>query len=135
MQRVKDWLKEAEAELKAAEDLFKTKHWSWCCFTCQQSAKKSLKAICEYFRTPQFGHNLNILLQAIKTHTEVDKTLEQACASLNHYYIPTRYPNAFDMGAPSDQFFEEDAYNALDNAKKVLRYAQNIIKSSSDEER
>jgi HEPN domain-containing protein len=66
MQRVKDWLKEAEAELNAAEDLFKTKHWAWCCFTCHQSAEKSLKAICEYFRTPQFGHNLNILLQTVK---------------------------------------------------------------------
>lgn len=124
MQRTKDWLREAKAELKAAKTLFQGEHWSWCCFTCQQAAEKALKAICEHFRTPQLGHNLNILLDAVKAHVAVDNRLERGCASLNRYYIPTRYPDAFDRGAPADQFFEGDAREALEDAEEVIRFAE-----------
>jgi HEPN domain-containing protein len=127
MQRARDWLREAQAELRAAKDLFQGGHWSWCCFTCQQAAEKALKAICEHFRTPQLGHNLNILLDAVKAHVAVDNRLERACACLNRYYIPTRYPNAFDRGAPADQFFERDAREALEDAKEVIRFAEGIV--------
>ena len=129
MQRARDWLREAQAELKAARDLFADRHWSWCCFTCQQAAEKALKALCEHFRNPQLGHNLNLLLQAVETHASVTESLRRACAQLNRYYIPTRYPNAFDRGAPVDQFFEADAREALDQAQEVVGFAEGIIGS------
>lgn len=116
-------------ELQAARDLLVGGHWSWCCFTCQQAAEKALKALCEHFRNPQLGHNLNLLLQAVGTHTTVPEPLQVACAQLNRYYIPTRYPNAFDRGAPADQFFEADARQALDYAQEVIRFAESIIGS------
>jgi len=130
MQRARDWMREAQAELEAARDLCRGGHWSWCCFTCQQAAEKALKAICEHFRTPQFGHNLNLLLQAVEAHTAVPDYLHGACARLNRYYIPTRYPNAFDRGAPAEQFFEEDARQALEDAEEVIRFAEGIIGSA-----
>jgi HEPN domain-containing protein len=123
VQRAADWLTEGRAEFNAARDLFKGAHWSWCCFTCQQAAEKALKAVCDHFRTPQFGHNLNLLLQAVETHTVACETLRMACARLNRYYIPTRYPDAFPQGAPADQFFEEDARQALTDAEAVLAFA------------
>ncbi|MEO0248010.1 MAG: HEPN domain-containing protein [candidate division WOR-3 bacterium] len=129
MQRAKDWLKEAQAELCAASDLLKGRHWSWCCFTCQQAAEKALKALCEHFRTPQFGHNLNVLAQAVATHVAVPEPVRMACARLNRYYIPTRYPNAFDRGAPTEQFFEADARQALTDAEEVIRFAEGLIGS------
>ncbi len=127
MQRAKDWLREAQSEFKAARDLFKGKHWSWCCFTCQQAAEKALKAICEHFRTFQFGHNLNMLLQAIESQATLEESMRRACARLNRYYIPTRYPNAFDRGAPSEQFFESDAAEALKDAEEVIRFAEGLM--------
>lgn len=126
-QRAKDWLTEAQAELRAGRDLLVGKHWSWCCFTCQQAAEKALKAINEHFRSPQFGHNLNLLLPAIEAHTAVPEPVRIACTRLNRYYIPTRYPNAFDRGAPADQFFEADARQALADAEEVLRLAERVI--------
>lgn len=123
-------MKEAQAELEAARDLYKGGHWSWCCFTCQQAAEKALKAICEYFRTPQFGHNLNLLIQAVEAYTPVPEHLRSACARLNRYYIPTRCPDAFDRGAPAEQFFEEDARQALDDAEEVIRFAREITGSA-----
>lgn len=117
MQRDRDWLKEAHAELQAALDLLRGGHWSWCCFTCQQVAEKV------------FGHNLNLLLQAVETYTAVPESVQMACARLNRYYIPTRYPNAFDRGAPADQFFESDASHALEDTEEVYRFAESVIGS------
>jgi HEPN domain-containing protein len=130
MQRANDWLDEARAELRAGRDLLTGQHWSWCCFTCQQAAEKALKALCEHFRTPQFGHNLNLLLQAVEAHASVEEPLRMACARLNRYYIPTRYPDAFDRGAPADQFFEADADQAVMDADEIFRFATDIIGSS-----
>lgn len=129
MQRAKDWLKEAQAELRAARDLLQGQHWSWCCFTSQQAAEKALKAICEHSRTPQLGHNLNVLVQTVAAHMNVPEPVRAACARLNRYYIPTRYPNAFDRGAPADQFFEADARQALTDAEEVIRLAEGLIGS------
>jgi HEPN domain-containing protein len=129
MQRTKDWLDEARAELRAGRDLLAGQHWSWSCFTCQQAAEKALKALCEHFRTPQFGHNLNMLVQAVDTHILVGESMRMACARLNRYYIPTRYPDAFDRGAPADQFFAADAQQAVADAEEAVRFATDIIGS------
>ena len=128
MRRVQDWLREAQAELDAARDLFSHNHWSWCCFTCQQAAEKALKALGEHFREPQFGHNLNLLVQSLEEHISINEQVKQAASRLNRYYIPTRYPNAFDRGAPADQFFEPDALQALEDAKQVIEFVRSIIR-------
>jgi HEPN domain-containing protein len=130
VQRDLDWLTEARAELSAARDLLAGRHWSWCCFTCQQASKKALKAVCEHFRSPQFGHNLNLLVQAAALHAAVAAPVRHACARLNRFYIPTRYPDAFDRGAPADQYFEPDARQAVADAEEVQRFAEAIVRSA-----
>jgi HEPN domain-containing protein len=69
-------------------------------------------------------------LQAIEAHTSVTDSLRMACARLNRYYIPTRYPDAFDRGAPADQFFAADAHQAVADAEEVIGFATGIIGSS-----
>ena len=130
MQRTWDWMREAQAELAAARSLYETRHWAWCCFTCQQAAEKALKALCERFRTPQTGHNLNLLVQAVAEHVAVPDSVRRGCARLNRYYVPTRYPNAFDRGVPAEQFFEDDARLALDDAEEVVRFAHATVESA-----
>jgi len=124
MRRAQDWLRQAHAERRAAQDLFRTGPPGWCCFTSQQAAKKALKALGEHFRHPLFGHNLNVLLNALATYIEIPPGVREACARLNRFYIPTRYPNAFDQGAPVDQFFESDARQALQDAEEVIRFVE-----------
>jgi len=50
-----------------------------------------------------------MLVQAVQAHTNIHDSVRMACARLNRYYILTRYPDAFDRGAPADQFFAADA--------------------------
>jgi HEPN domain-containing protein len=73
---------------------------------------------------------MNLLLQAVETFVAVTESLRMACARLNRYYIPTRYPDAFDRGAPADQFFAADARQAIADAEEVLGFATGIIGSS-----
>ncbi len=104
MQRALDWLAEARAERRAAAALLHAGHWSWCCFTCQQAGEKALRAVCESLRAPQFGHNLNVLVQHIEQSIHVPEAVRLTAARLNRLYIPTRCPDAFDRGAPADQY-------------------------------
>jgi HEPN domain-containing protein len=129
LRRPLDWLKQAESEYAAARSLYEGGHWAWCCFTCQQVAEKSLKAVLEHFGETQTGHNLNLLLEAAAEYAPPPDTLRQACARLNRLYIPTRYPDAFSEGAPADQYTRLDAQEAMHDADAVLRYARGAIES------
>ena len=88
MVRSIDWLKQSEAEFKAATDLLNTNNFAWCCFTAQQSAEKSIKAILNHLQNDALGHNLNTLIQEIQQHLQVDQTVINACIQLNRFYIP-----------------------------------------------
>jgi HEPN domain-containing protein len=129
LRRTADWMKQADGELKAAEDLYTTQNYTWCCFTCHQAAEKSLKAILEHFRTPTYGHNLLILLNDINPHISIPSSISNACNRLNKLYIPTRYPDAFPSGAPIDMYNKLDADTSLKDAKEVIAFARRVIGS------
>ena len=57
----------------------------------------------------------------------VDDWLRQADADLDKFYIPTRYPNGFDWGAPMDYFEREDAEKAIGDASEIISYAKSKI--------
>jgi HEPN domain-containing protein len=122
MDRSGDWLGQGRGELAAARDLLAAGHWAWCCFTSQQAAEKALKAALEHFRVGRPGHNLNELRQALAAHVTIPTAIEEACARLNRYYIPTRYPDAFPSGVPVEQYYERDAREALSDGEEVIQF-------------
>lgn len=63
MRRYKDWLRQAKADLKAAEDSLRARHYEWACFQAQQSAEKSAKAIAEKKGRKRFGHSISFILK------------------------------------------------------------------------
>jgi HEPN domain-containing protein len=131
MVRSIDWLRQSEAEFKAATDLLNTNNFAWCCFTAQQSAEKSIKAILNHIQCGALGHNLNTLIQEIEQHLQVDKAVVDACIRLNRLYIPTRYPDAFASGVPAEQYFDQDANQAVQDAEEVLHFARTIIQPTT----
>ena len=46
---------------------------------------------------------------------------------LDKYYIPTRYPNGFDSGAPTDYYTEEESRNAIRQAEAILEFCRHQI--------
>ncbi|MEM2902556.1 MAG: HEPN domain-containing protein [Candidatus Bathyarchaeia archaeon] len=128
MRRTRDWLDQAEGDLKAAKDLCDTGNYAWSCFASQQSAEKSLKAVLESLVIPSIGHNLLQLVTTISGKIEVSNSLKSACKRLNRFYIPTRYPNAFPSGAPIHMYDREDAVQAVKDAEEVFNFAKKVAR-------
>lgn len=45
VERSKDWMDEAESDLRHAEADYKSHFYNWACFSAQQAAEKALKAL------------------------------------------------------------------------------------------
>ncbi|MDW8074117.1 MAG: HEPN domain-containing protein, partial [Nitrososphaerota archaeon] len=67
MRRAADWMRQAEADLKAAKGLLNTGNYAWSCFASHQAAEKALKAVLEHFGHPRTGNDL------VELVNEVDK--------------------------------------------------------------
>jgi len=47
--------------------------------------------------------------------------------ALDKHYIPTRYPNGFDSGAPGDYYTKADAQQAIENAKQIVEFCEGCV--------
>lgn len=54
--------------------------------------------------------------------------LQSYAASLDKYYIPTRYPDALPGGIPSKAFDEEDAARAISLADKIIGFIKTRVR-------
>ena len=109
-----EFLKSAEEDLSAAEELFRTKKYRIVVFHCQQAAEKYLKAyLLEKFNKYPFIHSISELIELA---TELDADFEYLfninAQTLDEYYTKTRYP-------PLLKVSEEEAWEAIKIAEKV----------------
>lgn len=47
---------------------------------------------------------------------------------LDKHYIPSRYPNGFDSGAPLDYYTEEEAKQAIEYAQTILKFCEGLLR-------
>lgn len=123
MRRWKDWLRQAKRKLESAEWDLRGRFFEDACFSAQQAAELSVKALLEAQGVIKRGHSILALLKDIT----VDDNLLEAARILDQYYIPTRYPNGFDMGAPMDFYTEKQAKEAIAYARSILGFVENEI--------
>lgn len=125
------WIRQAEADLKAARDSFEAGNYEWCCFQSQQSGEKALKAyLYEKGFTSIMTHSLKELIMECARHNEAFALISEDARTLDMFYIPTRYPNglAGDL-APADFYEKGDGEKCLHSAESILR----IVKRSLPE--
>ena len=124
------WLRQAQADLKAAQDSLKDKHFEWSCFQSQQSAEKSLKYyLYNLGFTSLITHSIKILVKECRKKEKRFSQIEEAASLLDAYYIPTRYPNGLDHhSAPVDYYDEKDAQKCLNCAILILNIVQRSAK-------
>jgi HEPN domain-containing protein len=101
--------------------------YDWSCFAAQQAGEMGAKAV--FYRRNQeaVGHSIKRMLDALGIK---DSALLDAARTLDKHYIPTRYPNGFDSGAPKDYYTERDAVEAIRCAEIVLRTCTDLIAGS-----
>jgi HEPN domain-containing protein len=101
--------------------------YEWACFAAQQAAEKALKALYQSLGGESFGHSILKMVKDLPAHIKTTKSLLKKAADLDKFYIPTRYPNGFDSGAPMDYFEKSDAEDAVSDSAEIIAYAKSKI--------
>ena len=115
------WLAQAENDLTFAALASREGFFAQACFNSQQAAEKALQAFLYAHGAEQVvGHSVAALAaECAKLDTEFVALRSQA-APLDHFYIPTRYPNSLPGGIPAEAFAQADAERALTMARLVI---------------
>lgn len=125
--RADEGLRQARADLKHAGDAIVTGSFEWSCFAAQQAAEKAAKAAFLHLGMEAWGHTVLGLMQELASHLEVSEDLIHAAKLLDKHYIPTRYPNGFDSGAPIDYYTREEAEAALRHAQRIIEFCSGLL--------
>ncbi|OPX17487.1 DNA-binding protein [candidate division WOR-3 bacterium 4484_100] len=125
--RVDDWLRQADRDLRHARNSLRNKEYEWACFASQQSAEKALKALYQHLGGEAFGHSLLKMIKDLPARIRPKSELFRIASELDKFYIPTRYPNGFDWGAPMDYFGKKDASDAIRYASTIIKYVKKQI--------
>lgn len=114
---VKFWLDSAKENFKIAQDMFKTGHYEYTAFLCQQSIEVLLKAIIvlKTKATPPHLHDLIILHS--RTGLKVPAEIRDKLKEINPHYIEARY---------FQERFNSKVYNKA-NASFLLKSTQEVI--------
>jgi HEPN domain-containing protein len=99
VERSKDWLDQAERDLKQTEASLRDGFYEWACFAAQQAAVKAVKALIQSLGGEALGHSVAALIQALPENVRPNHLRDQAL-ELDQAYIPSRYPNAHPAGFP-----------------------------------
>jgi HEPN domain-containing protein len=119
MRRHADWFRQARRKLESARWDIEGGFYEDACFSAQQAAELAAKALLESEGRIEIGHSVSQLLQRVgnaPTHAL------DAARILDRYYIQTRYPNGFPVGAPMDYYDRPTAEEAVSLAETVLDF-------------
>jgi HEPN domain-containing protein len=125
--RSKDWLRQAEKDLKHAKIFMKMVIMKWACFSCQQSAEKALKGVYNKNNRETKGHSILGLIKGLEDIYKIPPEFYYYAKVLSRYYIKTRYSNGFLEGAPMDYFDKQMAEEAINASGKILQWCRDII--------
>jgi HEPN domain-containing protein len=124
MRRHHDWLRQAKRKLQSARASLEAEIYEDACFLSQQGAEMAVKAVHASRHNRPEGHSVLHLLEDLR---DVPPGAMDAARTLDHYYIPTRYPDAWPSGAPMDYYDRSTAEEAVELAARILEFAEGEI--------
>ncbi len=126
-ERSRDWLKQAEADLRHARHSRDAGDYEWSAFACHQASDKAIKAVFQRLHLDAWGHALAPLLENLPQPARPSDALMDRARELDKHYIPTRYPNGFERGAPTDYYTRGEAERAIGNAEAILEFCRHQV--------
>jgi HEPN domain-containing protein len=126
-ERHADWLRQAKRDLAHAQRAMEDEHYEWSCFAAQQGAEKAIKAVYHRLGAVAWGHSVTMLLANLpETYRPPEKLVERAKA-LDKHYIPSRYPNGFEQGAPMDYYIRLEAERSIQDGQAIIHFCEDIL--------
>jgi len=126
-ERSKDWMIQAERDLKVAEKLMNDESFEWSCFVAQQATEKAVKAVFQKLNAVAWGHSIFDLMRTLSQRLVVDEKLLNCARSLDKFYVTTRYPNGFESGSPYEYFTRRDAEDAIVCGRRIIEFCKGIL--------
>lgn len=127
MNRSRDFWSQAQADLRHARHALEDGDYEWAAFAAQQAAEKGLKAAILAFGGEPWGHSLLRLCYVLSEKRPVPEGVTRSARRLDRHYIPARYPNGWDAGAPHEYYDAEAAQEAIADAEAVLAFCQDLV--------
>jgi HEPN domain-containing protein len=112
------WWQTTRDDLNAAQTLEQAGMFAHACFECQQCGEKAVKALYYFIEADPWGHSIQKLVEEFPEPSWL-KPREQwlkYAASLDKFYIPTRYPNGLPDLTPEQSYTAEDVSTAIERA-------------------
>ena len=126
--RSRDWFAQARRDAEHAAKDVQDGYCEHACFEAQQAAEKAVKAVYMRNHSEAWGHRVAKLIQELPTiNVHVPDGLVDDGKILDQYYIPTRYPNGFESGAPKDFFTREQAADAVRRAERIIGWCEDLL--------
>ena len=126
-ERSQDWFRQAEADLRHARHGVEDGDFEWAAFAAHQAAEKAIKALFQKLHLDAWGHALSLLLGSLPESVAAAPLLD-AAKRLDKHYIPTRYPNGFERGAPVDFYTRGEAEQAIADAEEIVGFCGGQIR-------
>ena len=126
--RSSDWFVQAGFDLQHARNSLAAGDYEWACFAAQQAAEKAVKALILHLSGEGWGHSVTKLLLDLAALIHVPEEILLAARRLDKHYIPTRYPNGFDAGAPRDYYTSGEAGQAITDGESIYQFCGNAIR-------
>ena len=118
---------QARRDLEHARKDVTDQYYEHSCFGAQQAAEKAVKSVYMRHHSEGWGHRVGKLLQEVESiGLTASAQLIDDARLLDQFYVPTRYPNGFESGAPMDFFTEEQARDAVRRAENIIRWCEGI---------
>lgn len=115
-------MRQADADLRLSRHAQDGAAHDWACFAAQQAAEKALKGVLMLGGADAWGHTVTTLLGVAAP--EADEDLVVCAKTLDKHYLPTRYPNGLDAGAPTDFYTRKDSDDAIACASRIIAFAR-----------
>ncbi|MCH7526407.1 MAG: HEPN domain-containing protein [Planctomycetes bacterium] len=119
------WLDRSKSSLSLARQPKPDQaHWADLCYLAQQAAEKALKALYQHHHAEGWGHVLDHLVAGLLGDEPDLLRLRDTAKILDKFYIPTRYPNGLEAGAPADAYTEVEAGQAIQYAQEIISFCE-----------
>jgi len=117
-----DWFEQASRDLEQAQASRQDGRHEWACFAAQQAAELAVKALHQKHLQEAWGHVVARLLTELPMAVP-DELVEKARV-LDAFYIPARYPNGHDEGAPFHHYGKLQSEEAIRYAGEILEFVR-----------
>ena len=125
--RYEDWLRQARRDISHAQNALEDGDYDWACFAAQQGAEKAVKALFRFLAADAWGHSVSLLLGRLPEIYRPLEAISDGAKELDKHYIPSRYPNGFDEGAPLDYYTKDEATRSIGHARAIITFCEGHI--------